>query len=95
MAPRHLSTWCSVWPTNDDQDETPSRVAFRVSFRNGAGTVDRTLLNRTLEARGPQEVTAAEVLALPKGMAGSLRFATTPLAGPCRLGAYWSRVKLR
>ena len=79
----------------DDQDETPSRVAFRVSFRNGAGTVDRTLLNRTLEARGPQEVTAAEVLALPKGMAGSLRFATTPLAGPCRLGAYWSRVKLR
>jgi hypothetical protein len=79
----------------DDQDSPQSRVEFRVSYRSSAGSVDRMLLRRTLEARGPQDVTAAEVLALPKGMAGSLQFATTPLAGNCRLGAYWSGVKLR
>ena len=79
----------------DDQDSPHSRVEFRVSYRNSAGSIDRMLLRRTLEARGPQDVTAGEVLPLPKGMAGSLQFATTPLAGNCRLGAYWSRVKLR
>ena len=72
-----------------------SRVEFRVSYRNSAGSIDRMLLRRTLEARGPEDVSAGEVLALPEGMPGSLQFSTTPLAGNCRLGAYWSRVKLR
>ena len=79
----------------DDPPSPRSRVEFRVSYRNRAGSIDRMLLRRTLEASGPQDVSAAEVLALPKGMPGSLQFATTPLAGNCRLGAYWSRVKLR
>jgi hypothetical protein len=79
----------------DDRDDPRSRVEFRVSYRNRAGSIDRMLLRRTLEARGQQDVTAAEVLALPKGKPGSLQFATTPLDGDCRLGAYWSRVKLR
>ena len=79
----------------DDQDSPHSRVEFRVSYRSSAGSIDRMLLRRTLEARGPQDVTAAEVLPLPKGMPGSLQFSTTPLEGDCRLGAYWSRVKLR
>jgi len=79
----------------DDQNSPYSRVEFRVSYRASAGSIDRMLLRRTLEARGPQDVSAAEVLPLPKGMPGSLQFATTPLAGNCRLGAYWSRVKLR
>jgi len=79
----------------DDQDSPYSRVEFRVSYRASAGAMDRMLLRRTLEARGLRDVSAAEVLPLPKGMAGSLQLATTPLAGNCRLGAYWSRVKLR
>jgi hypothetical protein len=72
-----------------------SRVEFRVSYRASAGAIDRMLLRRTLEARGLEDVTTGEVLALPKGMPGSLQFATTPLEGNCRQGAYWSRVKLR
>ena len=79
----------------DDQTDPRSSVEFRVSYRDSAGTVDRMLLRRTLEARGAEDVTNSEALALPKGMPGSLQFATTPLAGNCRLGAYWSRVKLR
>ena len=78
-----------------DQDSPHSRVEFRVSYRASAGATDRMLLRRTLEARGLEDVTTGEVLPLPKGMAGSLQFATTPLEGNCRLGAYWSRVKLR
>jgi hypothetical protein len=79
----------------DDPPAPRSRVEFRVSYRSGAGAIDRMLLRRTLEARGFEDVTAAEILPLPKGMPGSLQFATTPLAGNCRQGAYWSRVKLR
>ncbi len=78
-----------------DLESPQSRVEFRVSYRSSAGSIDRMLLRRTLQARGFQDVTAAEILPLPKGMPGSLQFATTPLAGDCRLGAYWSRVKLR
>jgi hypothetical protein len=78
-----------------DRDSPHSRVEFRVNYRSSVGSFDRMLLSRTLEARGPQEVTESEVLPLPKGMPGSLQFSTTPVAGNCRLGAYWSRVKLR
>jgi hypothetical protein len=77
------------------EDFPQSRVEFRVSYRSGAGSVDRMLLRRTLEARDFETATAAAVLPLPKGMPGSLQFATTPLAGNCRVGAYWSRVTLR
>jgi len=78
-----------------DRDSPHSRVEFRVSYRARDGSIDRMLLRRTLEARAPQDVTAAEVLPLPKGMPGSLQFSTTPLEGNCRLGAYWSRVQRR
>jgi hypothetical protein len=77
-----------------DDDVPSSRIEFRVSFRDRAGAVDRMLLRRTLEAKGEQNVNAAETLQLPKGVPGSLQFATTALEGNCRLGAYWSRVKL-
>lgn len=78
-----------------DDPEPRLRVEFRVSYRKRDGSADRMLLRRVLEVQPSAEVTAAEMLPLPKGMPGSLQFATTPLEGNCHLGAYWSRVLLR